>query len=241
MRPAHRGPCRRMADQGRAGRFVGAMRRTGAGCLIGRSASRRPLRSRYDSDYYAPRWYGSPEQLHDCIERAVPNTKAALGDTMYARMNWSMHADDMFDDGQASWPQMRSGFERTIIPIRGTSINSPILLVWRKTRRRWPNSPIESGRNRWRRPGTGPKVCTFNVHAWRGKCFADERFSRPTNHTRVTSKGVPCSSAKTQRVCNQRPQSCGSFLQRPEICHRMPGGLGLGRSFRPAEPFKDTT
>jgi hypothetical protein len=64
--------------------------------------------------YYAPRWYGSAEQLRQCVERAVSTTQARLGDTMYARINWALHTDDMFHSGQASWPQVRAGFERIV-------------------------------------------------------------------------------------------------------------------------------
>ncbi len=64
--------------------------------------------------YNAPRWYGSADDLHRCVEHVVDATQVQLGQTMYARINWSLQTDYMFQNGQADWPRMREGFERII-------------------------------------------------------------------------------------------------------------------------------
>jgi len=64
------------------------------------------------SAYIAPRWNGSPEQFRTFVEYAVNATRAKLGDTLYARLNWSLWTNSMFMDGQTDWPRMKAGFER---------------------------------------------------------------------------------------------------------------------------------
>lgn len=63
--------------------------------------------------YYSPRWYGSVEQVRTCIADAASATEKQLGDTMYARLNWALATNGMFNPGgQADWPRMKAGFER---------------------------------------------------------------------------------------------------------------------------------
>lgn len=66
------------------------------------------------SAYYAPRWYGSAAALRAFIERAAARTASRWGDTLYARLNWSLWSRSMFEDGQADWPRMKSGFDRIL-------------------------------------------------------------------------------------------------------------------------------
>lgn len=66
------------------------------------------------SAYLAPRWYGSNEELRAYVEEAVKKPHEKLGETLYARLNWSLRTNDMFTNGQADWDRMRGGFERMI-------------------------------------------------------------------------------------------------------------------------------
>jgi hypothetical protein len=64
-------------------------------------------------NYYEPRWYGSPELRRRAIDRVVERTRATMGETMYARLQWaSARSSDMFNNGEADWSRMKSGFER---------------------------------------------------------------------------------------------------------------------------------
>jgi len=60
--------------------------------------------------YYAPRWHGSNAKLNAFIEKAASMSRPWLGDAMYARLQWSVWTGDMFRNGQASWPRMKSSF-----------------------------------------------------------------------------------------------------------------------------------
>ncbi len=64
------------------------------------------------SSYYAPRWHGSEEAYRQFIEQAVTQTRPQLGETLYARLHWSLWTSEMFKDGTADWRRMRAGFER---------------------------------------------------------------------------------------------------------------------------------
>lgn len=64
--------------------------------------------------YISPRWNGSVHDLKSFVERAVRATQSWMGDTMYARINWSEANPEMFRNGQASWPRMKKAFERLI-------------------------------------------------------------------------------------------------------------------------------
>ena len=66
------------------------------------------------SSYFAPRWRGSPGELRKFIESAVERTSTSMGETLYARLNWSLRSDDMFTNGQADWQRFKSGFERIV-------------------------------------------------------------------------------------------------------------------------------
>ena len=66
------------------------------------------------STYLAPRWYGSNQELRSYIEESVARTRKDLGETLYARLNWSLWTMDMFTNGQANWGRMRKGFERIV-------------------------------------------------------------------------------------------------------------------------------
>ena len=60
------------------------------------------------------RWGGSPAQQAAFLEEAVKRTSPQLGQTMYARLQWSNWSRDMFKTGAASWPRMKQGFEAIV-------------------------------------------------------------------------------------------------------------------------------
>jgi hypothetical protein len=62
--------------------------------------------------YYSTRWYGSPEQQRNAIEKVVERTRPMMGETMYARLNWGLGSSDMFMSGRTDWTRMKAGFER---------------------------------------------------------------------------------------------------------------------------------
>jgi hypothetical protein len=64
------------------------------------------------ASYHAPKWGGSIEDLLKFIEGATEATRARMGETLYARLNWSDSA--AFDAGRADWRRMRAGFERIV-------------------------------------------------------------------------------------------------------------------------------
>ncbi len=66
------------------------------------------------SSYFAPRWYGSAAALRAFVEESVAATRSRLGETLYARLNWSVWTPEMFRNGQADWPRMKAGFERVV-------------------------------------------------------------------------------------------------------------------------------
>ena len=66
------------------------------------------------ANYYSPQWYGSVEQMQAYIRQAVEATRPLLGDTLYARINWSSQNSDMFNSGGVDWKQMKAGFERLV-------------------------------------------------------------------------------------------------------------------------------
>jgi hypothetical protein len=66
------------------------------------------------AQFYMPRWYGSAEDQRRVVEDSVKRTRAAYGETFYARLNWSAQSNTMFRDGQADWSRMKAGFERIV-------------------------------------------------------------------------------------------------------------------------------
>jgi hypothetical protein len=64
------------------------------------------------AQYYAARWHGSAEEQRRAVERVVERTRAKMGETMYARLNWGLQTNEMFRNGQTEWTRMKSGFER---------------------------------------------------------------------------------------------------------------------------------
>lgn len=61
--------------------------------------------------FYSPRWYGSIEHGKRVADDAVERTRSRWGETMYARLNWALMDFQMFKNGQADWPRMRTGFQ----------------------------------------------------------------------------------------------------------------------------------
>lgn len=60
----------------------------------------------------SPRWGGSQSAYSRYIDSVVKATSKDMGETMYARLNWSSWSPRMFNDGQADWTRMKRGFER---------------------------------------------------------------------------------------------------------------------------------
>lgn len=64
--------------------------------------------------YLLPRWHGSSARLADFVDKAVKATEKQEGQTLYARIYWSLLwalKDRTFSPGYADWPRMRRGFE----------------------------------------------------------------------------------------------------------------------------------
>lgn len=67
------------------------------------------------SNYYDERWYGSAEEHREFLDDAVAATRARLGESLYARVHWSMQTDEgLFLRKVADWDRMRAGFERIV-------------------------------------------------------------------------------------------------------------------------------
>lgn len=64
------------------------------------------------ASYFSPKWGGSLDSFHAFVEDSVAITSRQLGETMYARLNWSEYDPEMFQNGQTNWGRMRAGFER---------------------------------------------------------------------------------------------------------------------------------
>jgi hypothetical protein len=60
----------------------------------------------------SPRWGGTPSAFSGYVDRVAAATSKEMGETMYARLNWSAWSPTMFTEGKVSWPRMKSGFER---------------------------------------------------------------------------------------------------------------------------------
>ena len=64
--------------------------------------------------YLLPRWHGSATKLADFVNGAVKATEIQEGQTLYARIYWSLLwalGDQTFAPGYADWTRMRRGFE----------------------------------------------------------------------------------------------------------------------------------
>lgn len=66
------------------------------------------------ANYLLPRWHGSAAKLTKFVDSAVAATKKQEGETLYARIYWSLLwalRDETFSPGYADWRRMRDGFE----------------------------------------------------------------------------------------------------------------------------------
>jgi hypothetical protein len=66
------------------------------------------------AQYFLPRWQGRPGDLARFVEEAVARTRSQEGQTLYARIYWSLlwaFEDQTFAPGRATWPRMRQGFQ----------------------------------------------------------------------------------------------------------------------------------
>lgn len=64
--------------------------------------------------YSSPRWYGSISDLGQLVDKSVSNTREKWAVSLYARLNWALSTNTMFQDGQADWPKMRAGFQKIV-------------------------------------------------------------------------------------------------------------------------------
>lgn len=66
------------------------------------------------AEYFLPRWHGNAGDVAKFVDAAVDRTKAKEGQTLYARIYWSLmwaYQDKTFAPGRAEWPRMRQGFK----------------------------------------------------------------------------------------------------------------------------------
>ncbi|MFZ6767270.1 hypothetical protein ACO0LM_09305 [Undibacterium sp. Di26W] len=68
------------------------------------------------ANYIHPLWGGSWKAVDDLVTWSVNNTKDTEGQTLYARIYWSVgqsvvYRDNLFTVSLAKWPKMRAGFE----------------------------------------------------------------------------------------------------------------------------------
>jgi hypothetical protein len=66
------------------------------------------------AQYFLPRWHGNADDVRRFVDAAVARTKASEGQTLYARIYWSLlfaYEDRTFAPGAADWRRMRTGFE----------------------------------------------------------------------------------------------------------------------------------
>lgn len=66
--------------------------------------------------YLTPKWGGSWETIDNFVKWSVDNTRSELGDTLYARLYWSVTGqlvedESLFKSTKATWPKMKKGFE----------------------------------------------------------------------------------------------------------------------------------
>jgi hypothetical protein len=64
--------------------------------------------------FYSAKWHGSQDEFKAFVDGSVNATAPKLGETMYARLNWSASSNSMFTDGQTDWNRMKRGFEKLI-------------------------------------------------------------------------------------------------------------------------------
>lgn len=65
-------------------------------------------------NYLLPKWGGSWRAVDNLVKWSVEHTKVLDGNTMYARIYWSVSGDpqvNLFKDTFVSWPKMKRGFE----------------------------------------------------------------------------------------------------------------------------------
>lgn len=63
------------------------------------------------ANYYSEKWGGSQGAFKRFLDEAVASTQDRMGQAMYARLNWVVKSDDMFDNGRTDWKRMKQGFE----------------------------------------------------------------------------------------------------------------------------------
>ena len=62
-------------------------------------------------NFYSAQWHGSQADFKQFVEESVQATEKNLGQSMYARLNWSAQNGSMFRNGQTDWLRMKQGFE----------------------------------------------------------------------------------------------------------------------------------
>lgn len=62
--------------------------------------------------YLSPRWGGAQTSFVGYVNQTAQGTASTMGESMYARLNWSSWSGDMFRSGQTDWRRMKDGFLR---------------------------------------------------------------------------------------------------------------------------------
>ncbi|MBD3648172.1 MAG: DUF4034 domain-containing protein, partial [Pseudomonadales bacterium] len=68
----------------------------------------------FKSQYVSQRWYGSHESLAEFTESSAKRFPEYFGNRMYARLQWHMRLNDMFENGQTKWPLVRDSFQSIV-------------------------------------------------------------------------------------------------------------------------------
>jgi hypothetical protein len=65
-------------------------------------------------EFYSAKWHGSQRDFKAFVDESVKATESQVGQSMYARLNWSAWQGKMFFDGQTDWGRMKDGFEKLV-------------------------------------------------------------------------------------------------------------------------------
>ena len=119
-------------------------------------------------EYFLPRWHGSDAELRRFVDDAVRRTQASEGQTLYARVWWSLlwavH-DKTFAPGRAEWPRMRQGFE-DILRVYPDNWNANAFAFYACMAGDWPTYASASRRMSspelalWATAGLSPTLCS---------------------------------------------------------------------------------
>ena len=110
------------------------------------------------AEYLLPRWHGSAKKLTEFVDDAVTATEQREGQTLYARIYWSLLwalEDRTFAPGYANWPRMRRGFE-DIVRTYPDNWNLNAFTYYACMAQDWPTARV-----------IGAKLTSVAVELWR--------------------------------------------------------------------------